>query len=228
MITQGKIIKSTDTEKGSMVSLFTLDSVTSSIKRYSNQGSAVNAELRIDDGRTITAVQRRKIYATIKDIAMFTGDVPEWLKEFLKYEFCEETDIPYFSLSNCSLSTARDFITHLLDFALEWDIPLSDTGLNRTEDIDRYLYSCIKYRRCCITGKKNADIHHVTGSRVGMGRNRNQISHNNLCLMALSREWHNRVHQEGEEKIFADYKIYGIKVDKETLQDLGLRAEDIS
>ena len=38
-------------------------------------------ELRIVDGRTISAEQRRKIYAIIRDIAFWCGDNPEWIKE---------------------------------------------------------------------------------------------------------------------------------------------------
>lgn len=198
------------------------------ITKYRIQGQeGVDAELKINDGRTITIDQRKKIYATIRDISSFIGDDPDYLKEYLKYDYCAETGEEPFSLSNCSVTTAREFINHLIEFILKWDIPLSDEALKRTDDIDKYLYMCIKYRRCCITGKPAADIHHVEGSRVGMGRNRKKIDHTNLYLMALTREWHNRVHQEGEEAIFKSYKIYGIKIDTETLKYLGLSYDDI-
>lgn len=199
------------------------------ISKYKTKGKpGIDAELRINDGRTITVDQRKKIYATIRDISSFIGDDPEYLKEFLKYDYCATTGEEHFSLSNCSITTARDFISHIIDFILKWDIPLTDEALNRTEDIDRYLYGCIKYRRCCITGRSNADIHHCEGSRVGMGRNRKKINHKGLKLMALSREWHTKVHQEGEDETFERYKIYGIAIDGETLKDLGLTYEDIS
>lgn len=199
------------------------------ISKYRIRGKdGIDAELKINDGRTITVDQRKKIYATIRDISSFIGDEPDFLKEYLKYDYCAATGEEPFSLSNCSISTARDFITHIIDFILKWDIPLTELALDRTEDIDRYLYGCIKYRKCCITGKPNADIHHVEGSRVGMGRNRRKISHRGLELMALSREWHNKVHKEGEEETFKKYKIYGITIDDETLEDLGLTLEDIT
>lgn len=199
------------------------------ISKYKIRGkSGIDAELKINDGRIITVDQRKKIYATIRDISSFVGDDPEYLKEFLKYDYCATTGEEPFSLSNCSITTARDFISHIIDFILKWNIPLTDEALKRTEDIDRYLYGCIKYRRCCITGKSNADIHHCEGSRVGMGRNRKKVNHKGLKLMALSREWHNKVHQEGEDDIFEKYKIYGIIIDSETLADLGLTHEDIT
>lgn len=197
-------------------------------KFKAKDSDTVDAEIKINDGRTITIDQRKKIYATVRDISVFIGDDPEYLKEFLKYDYCAVTGEEYFSLSNCSITTARNFISHIIDFILQWNIPLTETALNRVDDIDRYLYGCIKYRRCCITGSANADIHHCEGSRVGMGRNRNKISHLGLELIALSREWHNRVHQEGEDKIFSLYKIYGIRIDKDTLVDLGLTIDELT
>lgn len=192
------------------------------------QYKAFNAEIRIDDYRTISNDQRKKIYSTIKDISLFTGDDPEYLKEFLKFDYCGESGEKYFSLSDCSMDTAREFINHLIDFILKENIPLSDLAINRTDDIDRYLYSCLVHRRCSITGKINADIHHVEGSRVGMGGDRKKVNHSGKELIALSREWHSKVHQEGEEEIFKAYKIYGITIDDAALKRLGLNVEDIS
>lgn len=193
------------------------------------QYKAYNVEVRIDDGRTISNEQRKKIYATIKDISLYTGDDPEYLKEFLKFDYCGESGEKYFSLSDCSIDTAREFISHLIDFILKENIPLSELAINRTDDIDRYLYGCIKYRRCCITGKSiGVDIHHCEGSRVGMGGNRKKISNIGRELMALSREWHSRVHNEGEEAIFKAYKIYGVEIGQATLRALEITDADIT
>lgn len=38
------------------------------------------AEIRFDDGRHISAEQRKKAYATIRDIADYTGYLPEEMK----------------------------------------------------------------------------------------------------------------------------------------------------
>lgn len=45
-----------------------------------------NAEIRFDDGRHISAEQRKKAYATIRDIADYTGYLPEEMKQILKYQ----------------------------------------------------------------------------------------------------------------------------------------------
>ena len=106
-----------------------------------------DCEIRFDDGRTITNEQRKKAYATIRDIADWTGEPPEAMKEWLKYLHISRTGCRYFSLSNCSIDTAREYINTLLDYALENGIILLDFGVNRTDDIDRYLYSCLKNKR---------------------------------------------------------------------------------
>ena len=137
------------------------------IMKYRNNNK-INAEIKIDDNRSITVDQRKKIFATIKDIGMFTGDHPEDIRPWLLYDYCIATGEMPFSLSDCSISTAREFITFIIDFILKENIPLSDAALNRTEDIDRYLWGCIKYKRCCICGKSPSDLHHFDS--IGMGR----------------------------------------------------------
>lgn len=187
-----------------------------------------DVEIRLDDGRHISNEQRGKIFATLKDIALYTGDVPEYLRSILTYNYCTEAGLPIFSLSDCSIDVARGFINYLIEFVLFHNIPLSDIAINRTDDIDKYLYSCLKHRRCAITGLAGADIHHVTGSRVGMGHDRLKVDHSNLEIIALNREWHNKVHNEGETDVFEAYKIYGIKGDNILLDKLGLNYDDIS
>lgn len=169
---------------------------------------AYNAEVRINDGRTITVEQRKKIYATIKDISLYTGDDPEYLKEFLKYDYCAESGEVYFSLSDCSIDIAKELITHIIDFVLKENIPLSDVGLNRTEDIDKYLYGCIKYKRCSICGISPSDLHHVQA--IGMGVDRRIYDDSKHEKIQLCRKHHQMAHQIGWKEFSEKFKVYGI------------------
>ena len=99
-----------------------------------------------------------------------------------------------------------------------------DSGLDRTDDIGKYLWLCIKFRKCCITGWKG-DLHHCTGSRIGMGSNRNKVSHSGREFICLSRQYHNELHVIGEVRFFKKYKVYGIKIDNETLKELGYKID---
>ena len=78
--------------------------------RELQQKQVRTVEVRLVDARTISAEQRRKIYAIIRDISDWNGDEPEWVKEYLKFTFCGEKELEYFSLSNCEKSIATEFI----------------------------------------------------------------------------------------------------------------------
>lgn len=178
-------------------------------------------EIILTDGRSISAGQRRKAYATINDIASYSGDVPEAVKEHLKWLFCMENGIEGFSLADCDMSVAREFISYVLEFAILWGVPLTESALLRTDDIGRYLYFCLEHRKCAICGKK-ADLHHV--NHVGMGRDRTQIIHIGMEAEALCREHHEECHSIGQQSFNEKYHIYGIQLDEWLCKQLGLKA----
>lgn len=95
----------------------------SRLKEEIESKTITNTEMRFDDGRHISNLQRKKAYATIRDIAIELGYLPEEMKEIMKCNYMIETGEPYFSLSDCSMGTARDFITFLMDFVLREGMP---------------------------------------------------------------------------------------------------------
>ena len=177
--------------------------------RFGKNG-VVQAEIRLDDPRFISADQRRKIYATIRDIADHTGYVPEEMKEYLKWFYITESGEEYFSFSNCSVTTARLFLNYLIEFALEHGIQLRESGLTRTDDTDAYLYMCIKHRKCALCGLK-ADLHHVDA--LGMGRDRSKYDDSDHTKIALCRRHHNEAHNTGWDTFSGKYHVYGILFD---------------
>lgn len=168
-----------------------------------------NAEIRFDDGRHISAEQRKKAYATFRDIADWTGYLPEEMKEILKYQHMMRTGDAYFSLSNCSMDTAREFINTILEFALENGIPLSDNAIERTDDIGRYLYYCLLHKKCAICGK-DGEIHHEDA--IGMGNDRTKVDDSSYKKICLCREHHTLAHSLGVIRFREMYKVYGIVV----------------
>lgn len=174
-----------------------------------NTRMAGQVEIGVDDGRTISPLQRRKIYATLRDISEHTGYDVESAKQIMKVEhmmLCEDPED--FSLSDCSVTQAREFINTLLEYALKEGIILTQSGLERTDDIDTYLIQCIRHRKCCICGQQ-ADIHHVDA--IGMGADRSMVEDSGKRIVALCRKHHTYAHQKGWLNFSRDYKVYGIE-----------------
>lgn len=179
-------------------------------------------EIRLTDGRTISPEQRKKIFALVRDIAIWNGDNPETIRQLLTLDFVMKNGLEdLFSLSDVDMTTAREFITYLIDFCFKWDVPTKDTLLNCTDDIGKYLYSCLEHRKCAICNKR-AEIHHV--DHIGMGRDREQIVHVGLNAVALCREHHDMAHRD-EKGLFKHYFIYGIRLDEYLCKCLSLRSK---
>ncbi len=162
----------------------------------------------LNDGRTISAEQRKKAYATIADIARHVGDYPEYLKEEMKFRYIAQSGGEKFSLSDCSMDTARGYINYLMDFALENGIILDDLGINRTDDINHYLYACIKNKKCAVCGRYG-EIHHWDA--IGMGQDRKIFNDSKNRKICLCRVHHQEAHSIGKEEFEDKHKVYGIK-----------------
>lgn len=166
----------------------------------------------LDDGRRITARQRRYIYAIFNDISQYNGDVPEAVKSTMKCGFIASTGHKEFSLSDTDMTTANEFLEYLIEFCIEWNIPTKDSLLNYSPDISRYIYCCLVHKTCCVTGAKaRVQLHHVDA--VGMGRNRKDIIHKGMRVMPLRWDLHSEAHTIGQKEFDKKYKVYGIKLD---------------
>lgn len=205
MYTLADIQKYRETENGTDMIIH----IPEKVAYYFTDKRCRSAQIRLDDGRRITAEQRKKAYATMKDIAAYTGYLPEEQKEWLKYLHISRTGSDYFSLSDCSVDMAREFINTILDYALEEGIPLSDLGVNRTDDIGKYLYFCIKHKKCAVCGKPG-EIHHVDA--IGMGRDRRKVDDSRLRKICLCRTHHTIAHTKGMDRFEQMYHVYGIIV----------------
>lgn len=189
------------------------------------------AQIRFDDGRAISAIQRRKIYAIIKDVTKVNGgEYYRWeqeeTKEQLKQMFMAATGIKHFSLSDVDMTTAKDFISWLIEFCIEQGIELHKEGYKLSEDISRYVYFCLNKRICCITGEsKGVHIHHI--DVVGMGNNRKKVNNLNLEIIPLRWDKHQEFHTRGDKVMLDYYHVQPIKADVATLKRLKLNYEDI-
>lgn len=200
------LLKFRETEKGTELIVLVPDS---SLADMIKKKQIRHAEIRFDDGRHISAEQRKKVYATIRDIADYTGYIPEEQKEWLKYLHISNTGCDYFSLSDCTMDTAREFINTILEYALENGVPLSEEAINRTDDIGRYLYFCIMHKKCAVCGKPG-EVHHEDA--IGMGNDRRKVDDSNHKKICLCRLHHTKAHELGVIRFTEMYKVYGIIV----------------
>jgi hypothetical protein len=136
-------------------------------------------------------------------------------KSMMKWEFIlhrmESQERQLFSLSNCDVTTARNFIDYLVWFCVKNDIPMKISPLEYCEDIAKYIYACLVNKKCCICGKP-ADLHHVQS--VGSQGYRDKINHIGLEALPLCREHHTESHTKGQIEFMKQYHLEPIKIDK--------------
>ena len=86
------------------------------ISRYLAQKRPSRVEIRLNDGRTISSDQRKKIFAIIRDIAIWSGVEPESSRQLLSADFCGRSGREWFSLSDTDITTAKRLINYLIEF----------------------------------------------------------------------------------------------------------------
>ena len=181
-------------------------------KKPEGYQSVVGVELV--DKRHISADQRKKAYVLISYIAAWWGYTPlEAMKEMLKLMFIGEAETlrRTFSLSDCDMTTARLFITYLIDFCILHGVDVGEPLYQLSEDIPRYVWACLMNKRCAVCGRK-AELHHVDA--VGMGRNRKEICHIGMRALPLCREHHTEIHAVGREDFLKRYFLEPVRIDE--------------
>lgn len=167
----------------------------------------IDEEKRIEKLKQITGEQRKKIYGLLKDIANYTGENKENLKDITKNSFVKSTEYEEFSLSNCSKELAAGYIDYLITLAFELGVPLSENPIEGLENIESYLKVCLVQKKCCVCGLEG-EIHHV--DTIGMGRDRNTVDDSEYKKMCLCRDHHTEYHKIGKENFENKYHVYGI------------------
>ena len=178
----------------------------------------------LEDGRKISPEQRRKAYALMGEIAEWAGYEPDEIKETMKYEFrkkiVKSLDRDLFSLSNCDMTTAREFINYLIDFILRNDVPTHRPLAELADDIDRYVYSCLLRKKCAVCGQK-ADLHHIDA--VGMGNDRTKVDHIGRRCLPLCRAHHEHIHNIGTTAFLDKYHLHPGYIDERIVKAYRLK-----
>lgn len=187
------------------------------IMRYKTK----SGNIKLDDNRRISAKQQKRIYLTIKDIANHLGYFPKEAERLLIENFNISYNENLTSIPECSMSLARKFLAYLLEFCLQYTVPLTDYAVNRIDNIESYISLCLLYRRCAVCGDV-ADIHHALDDKIQMGNNRNKINHVGRKAIPLCRTHHTQLHNMSENDFYKKYSIKPIPLTEEMVKKLGL------
>lgn len=181
----------------------------------------------LNDGRKITPKQMRKTYALLNEISEWMGETTENTKTLMKVNFnlqVQSVGKKILSLADCDVTTAREFITLLIDFMIENDVPSTHPLYELNDDIEKYMYACLMNKKCCVCGKQ-AQLHHA--ERVGMGRNRNDILQIGMAVMPLCGIHHTECHTMSQEGFNSRYHVVPLPLTKEIGKRYGLNKKNL-
>lgn len=217
-IIQGKI-ETMDDNGGIVITAIVPSVMRALVRKYKT------VEIGLCDGRSISPEQRKKIYALLAEISDYVGDDTESTKRTMKMDFVmnrmQAMQRKMFSLSDVDMNTASEFITYLVEFIIEHDIPCQDNKLSELcEDVGRYVYACLMNKKCCVCGRL-ADLHHVDA--VGMGNDRQEVHHLGRLVMPLCREHHTAIHTIGVDSFMKKYHLQAVNADEAICKKYKLR-----
>lgn len=176
------------------------------------------------DRRMISSEQRRKAWALMTEIADYQGQTKEDVYAEQKTAFTlkhlEILQGELFRLSSATVTSARAFITMLIEIILEYGIPTKEPLYGLCDDLERYTYACLMHKKCAVCGKKT-ELHHV--DQVGMGRNRNEINHLGMMCLPLCREHHEEIHRIGKTAFLDRYHLEPIPIDEKIAKKYNLK-----
>lgn len=176
-------------------------------------------EIKVEDGRLVSPDQRKKIFAMLRDMAIFTGYDVRDMEQWMKYYYYAQTGSEAFSMADCSMDTANKFLTFILDFCFANDIPFKTKTWDQIPTDYHLAVQCLRYRKCVICGQPHSDIDHFTP--VGR-RNRALVDHRKLYFECLCRKHHTERHQLGAKSFIEKYHIKPVRLSEDDLISLNI------
>ena len=189
--------------------------------------------IRVIPVRKLSQAQNGLIHVLLKELGEELGYTLLEAKEVLKERFAIATDILDFSTARCDMETANEFISFIIEEALDLGINLyirakQDKKYRHILEIDkmteRYVIACLRKRTCCICGRKHdeyntVDLHHYDSVSSTYGNYENDDGLQGR-YMSLCREHHNLFHSKGK-KYFEDlYHIEGVWLNEQLVYEL--------
>lgn len=192
------------------------------------------------DERDISDAQRNYYWALMGDYSDYTGYPKRSAGDLFYIDFMNGENLdemPSVAKGRMEMSLARELIQYVLEHFIQNDIPFKNREFNLADDVNKLLYAMTMKRMCWICGKQeNTEVHHAT-DLVGMGYDRNKYNHLKSTFMCLCvsgndsedetkmMSHHQEVHNLGLTKFMEKYHVAPIKLDKYSLNELGIRGK---
>lgn len=180
---------------------------------YLECGESLEVDVKVVDKRHITDQQRKFIFALCNEISYYTGDDREYIRLLMQQYNANLREIEVESLSTCSMTYANNLIDTIINFCIDKEIPFAKELLeeNKYTFDEKQTYAMALKRVCVVCGQR-ADIHHV--DTIGMGNNRQKVSHIGKKALPLCRSHHTNCHEIGDDAFIEKYHLTPFTVDK--------------
>lgn len=153
--------------------------------------------IEIVDGRKRSPEQLRKYWAIIGEIADWSGHLPAYVHKHMKFDFMTDkyrSLADWLSMADTDMTTAREIISFLIEFVLEFDVPTRVPLYELCDDLERYIYATLVNKKCAVCGRRG-ELHH--DPPLGMGMDRAEAPQLGMTAICLCREHHNQAHAHG-------------------------------
>lgn len=194
---------------------YTIDNIhlSQANEMYLECGECLEVDVKVVDKRHITDQQRKFIFALCNEISYYTGDDREYIRLLMQQYNANLREIEVESLSTCSMTYANNLIDTIINFCIDKEIPFAKELLeeNKYTFDEKQTYAMALKRVCVVCGQR-ADIHHV--DTIGMGNNRQKVSHIGKKALPLCRSHHTNCHEIGDDAFIEKYHLTPFTVDK--------------
>ena len=177
--------------------------------------------------KKLTQAQNRLIHVLLKQFGEEIGYTLIEIKELMKEQFAISTDRMDFSTARCDMETANEFISFIIEQAMELGINLyilgkHDNRYRHILEIDnitqRYVIACLKNKTCAICGRSEADLHHYNSvASIGGYEFDDGLK---TPFLPLCRLHHSEFHAIGKTDFENKYHIQGIWLNEQLVKEL--------
>lgn len=185
-----------------------------------------NYPIEVIPVKKISSAQNGLIHVLLKQYGDELGWTMSDMKEYLKEQFALSYDLFEFSTSKCDMQTANEFITYIIEHALENKVNLYI--MNRQDGryrhiiendsiTNRYIVKCLYEKICVITNKPAQLDHWDNVSQIGGYEYCNGLK---TRFLPLCQEMHDKKHTIGREAFKELYHIEGIWLNENLVREL--------